>query len=140
MSVLPQAVTAGSISGSDPLDFFLRPEAAGGNSNQEVPEVDLATAERLILEGALPVDARDPDEFRAGHIKGSLNCPASDIGRWRLHLAGIAKTQKIIVYCASANCGKGHYVASVLLQNGFSEVWLYPPGWSKWPGPKEFGN
>ncbi len=83
------------------------------------------------------VDAREPGEFANGHITGSMSCPASDVGHICLNMSGIPKNRKIVVYCIDANCGKGHYVAAALMQQGFTHAVLFREGWAKWTGPKE---
>jgi phage shock protein E len=59
------------------------------------PKVDLS---QMIKEGATIVDVRTPDEFRSGHVKGSINIPLD-----RIHgqLAKLDKSKPIITCCRS---------------------------------------
>jgi rhodanese-related sulfurtransferase len=123
--------------GGAPIDFLLSSSSGAAVAAVKPPEISVESALELAGTDVLFVDARDPSEFNAGHIRGAVLCPATDIGRWRIHLAGIAPDRRIIVYCAEAACGKGEYVASFLLKNGFVNVSLYREGWAKWTGPKE---
>jgi rhodanese-related sulfurtransferase len=120
-----------------PIDFLLPPSSATAAALIKPPEISVEAALRLVRTDALFVDARDANEYHAGHIRSAILCPAADIDHWRLHMAGIDPHARIIVYCAQASCGKGAYVASFLLKNGFTNVVLYRDGWAKWTGPRE---
>lgn len=43
------------------------------DENSMPTAVDLATFDRLVAEGAMVVDGRDPEEFAQGHLGGSIN-------------------------------------------------------------------
>jgi rhodanese-related sulfurtransferase len=119
----------------DAMDFLLRPSDRG--SPEGVSEIDLRAALKLHDAGALFVDARDYSEYASGHIKRAMCVPASEASLVRMNMAGIAKNRKIVVYCSDVECGRAHYIAAALMQNGFTEVVLYPEGWVKWSGDKE---
>jgi rhodanese-related sulfurtransferase len=121
----------------EPIDFMLPAGNAVTNATAKPLEISVDAARGRFAAGALFVDARDAGEFDAGHIKGAINCPATDISRWHLHLAGIDSHCPIVVYCAMASCKKGEYVATFLLANGFTDACLYRDGWVKWTGAKE---
>jgi rhodanese-related sulfurtransferase len=132
-SLLPAAPA----SAGQPIDFLTPGTTEVAKTAIALPEIDLETAIHLANSNAVFVDAREIGEYNAGHIRGAIVCPANDIGRWHLHMAGIDLRRRIVVYCAEASCGKGEYVASFLLANGFTNVSLYRDGWAKWTGPKE---
>ena len=136
LGLVVQAATPASAEGPDPMDFLLQTDASGAIS-EKVPDIDLDTALSLHTTGALFIDAREASEFVGGHIKGAMNCAASDVGHLRLNMAGIPKTRNIAVYCISSHCGKGAYLAAALMQQGFTHVALYRDGWVKWTGSKE---
>jgi rhodanese-related sulfurtransferase len=136
--LLPAGPPVDSAGKGDTLDFMLVPGSAPTvKSDTKPPEISLPSALHALSAGKSFVDARDLGEYNAGHIKGAICCPASDVGRWRMHMAGIDPRTPIVVYCAEASCGKGEYVATFLLENGFTDVSLYRDGWAKWTGPKE---
>jgi rhodanese-related sulfurtransferase len=65
-------------------------------------EVEPAEATRLINDGAVVIDVREPDAYKAGHISGARNHPAGlidgrldDIRR----LVKKAHGQPVLVYC-----------------------------------------
>lgn len=59
------------------------------------PKPDLG---ELIRKGALILDVRTQEEFRAGHIQGSRNIPLQSL---RTQLGRLNKEKVIIICCAS---------------------------------------
>jgi len=55
----------------------------------------------LLMKGALIVDVRTPDEFKSGHIKGSLNIPLDRVKAKAAELK--RKNKPIITCCRSGN-------------------------------------
>jgi rhodanese-related sulfurtransferase len=136
--LLPTGPPVDSTGKGPVLDFMLiRSSADTSQPVAKPPEISLQSALHGLSLGETFVDARDLGEYNAGHIKGAICCPASDVGRWRMHMSGIDPKTRIVVYCAEASCGKGEYVATFLLENGFTDVSLYRAGWADWTGPKE---
>lgn len=70
-----------------------------------------------IKEGAYLIDVRTPQEFDAGHVKGSTNIPLDRI----LHSLEKFKDKKhIIVFCRSGH--RSAQAKSILEKNGFKNV------------------
>lgn len=71
------------------------------------PDVSPAQAQSLIAQGAPVVDVREPNEYAAGAIKGSINVPLGAIqqrGSGALADAGIdLKSPNILLVCRSGN-------------------------------------
>jgi len=59
------------------------------------PKVDLR---EKINQGATIVDVRTPDEFRSGHVKGSINIP---LDRIQNQLNKLDKSKPVITCCRS---------------------------------------
>lgn len=74
-------------------------------------------------DGILLVDVRDPHEFAAGHVKGSINLPLNEI---RSKVAEIPQNRKIGVYCGVGQ--RGYYAARLLEQHGYDVV-NFSGGW-----------
>lgn len=86
----------------------------------------------------LLVDVREPNEFNAGYIPGSVNIPRGvlefKIGNedfWEAAMLYMPlKDEEIIVYCK-----KGHrsvLAAAALQELGYSNVTFLENGWKKW--------
>ena len=78
------------------------------------PSADFKT---LVANGALIVDVRTPEEYKSGHIKGSVNIPLDSIPS---QLAKFKNKKHIIVFCRSGN--RSSQAKSYLEQNGFANV------------------
>lgn len=85
------------------------------------PATDYAA---LVKNGAQIIDVRTPDEFRGGHIKGSVNIP---LDRLQQNLAKIKKNKPVITCCASGM--RSASAKSILQTNGYTEV-FNGGGWS----------
>jgi rhodanese-related sulfurtransferase len=66
------------------------------------------------------VDVRTPEEFRAGHIKGALNIPHTEI-RQRVGELGNDFAAPIVVYCGKG--GRADTAQRILTEEGFTNVW-----------------
>ena len=77
------------------------------------------------------IDARSPESFASGHVRGATNLPA---GAMEANLApisaNVASSQLIIVYCASSSCGAGDKVSEYLEAHGYTNVHVFRPGWA----------
>jgi rhodanese-related sulfurtransferase len=79
------------------------------------PKTDLG---ELIRNGAIILDVRTPEEFRNGHLKGSVNIPLQQL---RSSLTKIKKDKPVITCCASGM--RSSSAKNILSSNGFSEVY-----------------
>jgi phage shock protein E len=70
-----------------------------------------------LKEGAFLVDVRSPQEFDAGHVKGSSNIPLDRISN---SLDKFKNKKNIIVFCRSGN--RSSQAKSILERNGFANV------------------
>ncbi len=86
-------------------------------------------------QSAVLIDARSPDSFAQGHVRGALNLPAGPVDEMAAYLARIRPSlgpdQLIILYCSSAACGSADMVAEYLARQGFGNTRVYSPGWQR---------
>lgn len=75
------------------------------------PKVDLS---QKIKEGATIVDVRTADEYRSGHVPGSINIP---LDRLQGQLQKIPKNNPVITCCRSG--ARSGMAADVLKQAGY---------------------
>lgn len=90
-----------------------------------------------LMSGTLPlqiIDAREPDEFAAGHIPGALSIPPSeflgkvpDVVNQRL-----SRDLPMVVYCTGGNCDASKLVAMRLIDLGFGQTYVYEDGFTGW--------
>jgi rhodanese-related sulfurtransferase len=95
--------------------------------------VDLAEVEELLAAGGLPVDARNPEIFQAGHLPGAYSLPLADVSeeigsfRDKVHLDTI-----LIVYCGGYGCADSFDLAVRLIAEGYRDVRVYEGGFPEW--------
>ncbi len=84
-------------------------------------------------EGALVIDARDPEEYGDGHIAGAINLPydraISDPAM--LETLGTGG-RPIIVYCGGGACEASLNLAFELLAVGHERIAVYEGGFPEW--------
>ncbi len=78
------------------------------------PKVDL---KELAQNGAQIIDVRTKEEFKGGHLKGSVNIPLDKITS---NLGKISKTKPVILCCASGM--RSSSAKSILKSKGYSDV------------------
>jgi rhodanese-related sulfurtransferase len=105
-------------------------------------EYDAATEPRLLaitLEQALDlyqkgtvfVDAREPEYYQEGHIKGAWNIPFFLELVFKLDsLQG--KDAPLVIYCSGDECGSSEDLAYELQGEGFSNLLVFKGGWTAW--------
>jgi len=77
------------------------------------------------------VDVRNPDEFRNGHLKGSLNIPLDRLPA-SLEQKVPGKSKRIFVYCLSG--ARSSQAVGWMTRNGYENV-TNIGGISSWSGP-----
>jgi len=104
-------------------------QEAGG-----VPNISIDEARALYLtNGAVFIDARPEETYRAGHIKGALNLPADSLeGPLPAVMAQIPPDSLIITYCDGEDCPLGKEAALQLSAQGYTNVQVLENGWTLW--------
>ena len=72
----------------------------------------------LIANGAIIVDVRTPAEYKAGHLKESLNIPLDSLPS---QLSRLKKDKAIITCCASGR--RSSAARNLLKSHGFEQVY-----------------
>ncbi|MFQ6676240.1 MAG: rhodanese-like domain-containing protein [Fidelibacterota bacterium] len=100
--------------------------------------IDLALARELFDRGVTFVDARDDEEYRAGHIRGALNLPTVEL------VALLSPDDPVVAYCSGEGCASSLELAETLMLDwGFSRVFVFEGGWPQWESagyPAEVGR
>lgn len=73
---------------------------------------------KLLAEGAQIIDVRTAQEYKAGHIHGSINIPLQELNG---KLSKVKKDKPIITCCASGM--RSASAKSILKSKGFAEVY-----------------
>lgn len=83
------------------------------------------SGEKYVLLDVLPADS-----YAKGHIEGSISFPGATINK-KTASARLNKNDKIIVYCASFECGASTHSARILIALGYN-VLDYKGGLQDW--------
>ncbi len=101
---------------------------------REPLEVQYPLVKKLFDAGAaLFVDARSPEEFAEGHIRGAVNLPFDDVFR----KPELAKTladggKPIVAYCDGGDCELSRNLAFSLIEGGHRKVLVFTGGTAGW--------
>lgn len=95
--------------------------------------IDRATLQKQLADGQ-PIrilEALPPKYFNEGHLPGAkqLDYANAVTHAERQH---IAKTDRVVVYCASDTCANSHQAADALTAAGFTNVAVYGGGKKDW--------
>ena len=98
-----------------------------------LPKVALSQLDSQILAGALLLDARFPNDYKAGHLPGALSLPINSAPAARAAaLSGIPRDRTIIVYCENKGCPFSRMMAIVLRNDGYTHLALVDGGYDEW--------
>jgi len=101
----------------------------------EISEIIQISAEEvyvIIIEEKdfLILDVRTIEEYNSGHIETAIHIPVTEIGD---RLNELPKDRPIIVYCNGSSCARSGRAATILLENGFKEIYdLVGGGITEW--------
>ncbi len=93
-------------------------------------KIDLAY--KLYQQGVKFIDARMPDEYSLGHIKGAYNIPFDGDESYREILNNFSKEEILVVYCGGTDCDLSFYLGNELSEKGFKRVYVFFGGWNEW--------
>ena len=97
--------------------------------------VTLAQVKQYAAEGtAIFIDARDPNEFEAGHLPEAINLPSAQFGDYYVKEGDKLPREEIplIIYCQGEPCDQSLDVLEYLKNLEFRNLYLYPGGWNEW--------
>jgi rhodanese-related sulfurtransferase len=88
--------------------------------------------EHLKNNTAVIVDARSPETFARGHLRGAINVPAGQIATFVPQIVNnVSEDELIVIYCASSTCGSGDMVCEYLAEHRYTNLRVYKPGWEQ---------
>lgn len=84
------------------------------------------------------IDARPPDQFASGHIRGAINVPAGQVDSYLPRVEqNVSRDQLIVIYCGGPTCGSSDMVSEKLAAQGYSNIRVYSEGWMKLASAKD---
>ena len=97
-------------------------------------KIQLGAVKQLVdAAAAVLIDAREPDEYAAGHIPGAISMPYDEISSQPERLENLDDGGKaIIVYCGGGKCELSLSMAWDLIYAGKTRVVVYEGGFPEW--------
>jgi rhodanese-related sulfurtransferase len=79
------------------------------------------------------IDAREENDYAAGHLRGAIHLPSSAIFANNERVTTqVALDDCLIVYCGGGGCEASHNVSDALQREyGFTRVLIYDKGWEE---------
>ncbi len=79
------------------------------------------------------LDARYPEDFKAGHIEGAINFPWEEYEEYAPQiLPTLPQDEEIIAYCDGTECETSLLLARELMELGYTKVKVFFGGWQEW--------
>lgn len=97
--------------------------------------VDLGQGINATFPNLIIIDVRDSASYTIGHLPNATNIPYTDDFSFNSSIKSIlsgTETSEIVVYCAGGGCELSSMAASVLIEDGFTNVYWMPDGLSSW--------
>ena len=98
-------------------------------AKSEITEVDTATAEQLLGDGAVLLDVREADEFEQGAVPGSVFLPRGHLEA-QVESRLTDKTAQVVVMCAGGV--RSAFAARTLQELGYADVVSMAGGFNRW--------
>lgn len=86
----------------------------------QIPTAEVGGVPDPLPEGLLVLDVREDDEWRAGHVEGSVHLPLMELGERYADLPELSSAGQTLVVCRSGN--RSAYAAGFLIQQGLDAV------------------
>jgi rhodanese-related sulfurtransferase len=86
----------------------------------EIPTASVSGVPDPLPAGLLVLDVREDDEWRAGHVEGSLHVALTTLGARYGELAELSAAEQTLVVCRVGN--RSAYAAAFLIQQGIDAV------------------
>jgi rhodanese-related sulfurtransferase len=84
-------------------------------------------------QGAIFVDARRAEDFRAGHIPRAMNLPEYEFEKyWAEFAQNVAPELDLVIYCNGGDCEQSHKLAARLKQMGYTKIAILADGYFGW--------
>jgi rhodanese-related sulfurtransferase len=98
------------------------------DAKSDPPTLRLSEAfDRFTSKTYLFVDAREPEEYQAGHIKDAINLPFDTFDdHWAQVESLLPKNAKIVTYCSGTECDASLLLARLLIQqHGYKNIEIF---------------
>ncbi len=84
------------------------------------------------------IDARNPEDYIYGHIRGAINIPYDflPVDRleefWRETVQVAPKENDIVTYCSGLECESSLHLGREMASQGYTKIHIFYGGWREW--------
>lgn len=78
------------------------------------------------------LDARPSFDYDEGHIEGALSLPSEEVEGNLTVLPVLTPNDALLIYCSGYQCDDSLVLARYLREMGFTNLVIYPGGWTEW--------
>jgi len=113
----------------------IEPGPAEGSPAVRGPqEIAPEAAAAALQDGmTLLLDARDPEDYAAGHLPGAVNLPYNQFETQVVEVAArMFPEQRVICYCEGGDCELSHDLARELFAMGYTNTFVLAGGLQLW--------
>lgn len=95
--------------------------------------VELDEIDEMLADGALLVDARHIDDYKAGHLEGAISLPLGEFKSLLNNFSQqVPKDRELILYCNGFGCPDSFDLGTLLIAAGYQQVLVYEGGFPEW--------
>lgn len=95
--------------------------------------IGLEEAQKIVGSGIPMLDARNQEDFFAGHIPGAISLPYYDLGSEADRvLPRLPQRHPILIYCSETSCADAELLAQNLFELGYIELLVFKGGYKAW--------
>ncbi len=102
------------------------------NAEAEPQQIGLPQAYKFYKEKVVFFDAREEEDFIAGHIDGAINISYMQFDKMKSKLTPIPKDDIVVTYCGGDDCDLSLLLANEMMKMGYKKVFVFFSGWKKW--------
>jgi rhodanese-related sulfurtransferase len=103
-----------------------------GTDATEPKQIHVKEAFDLYNADVVFLDAREPEDFKSGHIKNAVNIFADDFETYRGRLKNILPDEPVVTYCGGTDCDLSIVLATKLSRLGYKKIFIFFGGWNEW--------
>lgn len=94
--------------------------------------INIDFAYSLFKQDVKFIDARSPEEYAEGHIKGAINIPFYGSENYSNVISKLNKNEILVTYCSSSECDVSTLSGDELFEMGLNRVYIFIGGYDEW--------
>jgi rhodanese-related sulfurtransferase len=103
-----------------------------GANTAEPKQIHVKEAFELYNANVIFLDAREPEDYKLGHIKGAVNIYADDFESFRDKLKSVPHDEPVVTYCSGSDCDLSIVLGTKLSRLGYKKIFVFFGGWNEW--------